>query len=497
MSRRDRRAADPIIQAKREQHQLGNTAGGSGPLGNPGIPGVTPSKPSGGGGWGVGNVKSQPASGHQPAANPFMIPKPAGLNVVSQTFPSNYYVDWNLATWRAACDQAIKQGYTMAFATMVSWVFESSPFVQSLFRAIESPIGKIPFLVVDEKGKELPAWTEELCNKSWHKDLRKQVALSHFWGFVGLNFDPINGKVYKYPMQDIDPINRMLKQGTYSFFDGLNFADHDNLLFVQPSTAYEAFLGWMQPIARMFIQMNINDTSWVAAGRRLAFPVLTIGYPQNGTVIDEASGAEYNPFKLQAEEIASNLDPTKGLVYPYTIDDKNQIQKSVEIEFEKTSTAAKAHAIFSDFNEDKKNEIREMILGGTLTSSTAKTGSRSMGEVHQDKLETIIEDISEFVENYMNDEFLTKIRKFYKNMPEGVRFVANKAKQMSVEDIKSLSDVLVANGKRLTDGFFEANGLVKEFFEDAPTPAAGKPIEDTDFAAVIQGMTALQSKKKF
>jgi len=185
------------------------------------------------------------------------------------------------------------------------------------------------------------------------------------------------------------------------------------------------------------------------------------------------------------------------LVYPYTLDPQGNIQKSLEIEFEKTGTAAKAHSIYLDFNEDKKNEIREMILGGTLTSSTAKSGSRALGDVHADKLETIIEDIAEFVENYLNDEYLKKIKKFYKNLPEGGKFVANKAKQMSMEDIKQLSDVLTANGKRLTDEFFEANGLVKEFFEDAPTPAAGKPIDDGDFAAVLPERSLFGSKKKF
>ena len=57
--------------------------------------------------------------------------------------------------------------------------------------------------------------------------------------------------------------------------------------------------------------------------------------------------------------------------------------------------------------------------------------------------------------------------------------------------------MLTANGKRLTDDFFEANGLVKEFFEDAPTPATGKPIEDdTDFSAASTSRSFLGSKKK-
>ena len=490
MSRRDRRANDPEIQKKAEQHKAASPFGGI-------TPGSTGGQKGGGSGWGVGNKKSKPASGQTPAVNPWLIPKASGLNVISQTFPNNYYVTWDLSTWRNACDQAIKNGYPVSYATLVSWVFESSPFIQSLFRTLGSPIGKIPFLFVDEKGNELMDWTDELCNKSWHKELRKEIALSHFWGFIGLNIDPLNGKVYKYPMQDIDPVNRMLRESTYSFYDGASFADNDNLLFIQPSTAYESFLGWMQPLSRSFIQMNINKNNWISAGKRLAFPLMTVGYPQDDSATDPSTSQAFNPMKVDAENVVANADPSKGLVYPYTIDDKGNIVKSLEIEFEKPGTAAKAHQIFSDFNDAEKNEIREMILGGTLTSNVGSSGSRALGDVHADKLEVIVLDLIEFVENYLNDEYLKKIAKFYKNFPSNGRFIANKAKQLSIEDIEKLSNVLTANGKRLTDDFFEANGLVKEFFEDAPTPATGKPIEDdTDFSAASTSRSFLGSKKK-
>lgn len=489
MSRRDRRANDPEIQAKKEKYT--SPLGGSGAISIKS--GTGPS-----GGWGVGNTKSQPASGTAPTANPFMQPKPAGLNVISQTFPSNYYVEWNLSTWRYACDQAIKMGYCISYATLVSWAFESSPFVQSLFRALGSPIGKVPFLFVDEKGNELAEWTEELCNKSWEKELRKEIGLSHFWGFIGINIDPINGKLYKYPMQEIDPINRMLKASTYSFFDGESFTENDNLLFVQPSTSYESFLGWMQPITRSYIQINLNKNNWIAAGRRLAFPLMTVGYPQDDGGIDPF-GNSINPYKLQAEAVAANADPSKGLVYPYTTGPDGKIVKSLEIDFEATGTPAKSHAIFSDFNEAEKNEIREFILGGTLTSNVGDSGSRALGSVHADKLETIIMDMVEFIESYLNDEYIKKISKFYDNFPKG-KFIANKAKQLSIEDIAALSTVLSQNGKRLTDEFFEANGLIREFFEDAPAGASvsSKSMnDDSEYSAVRTARTALGEKKKY
>jgi hypothetical protein len=491
MNRRERRAQDPKVQERKEQHQqssiLGDVVNGIGSTGK-----------GDGGGWGIGNPKAMPATGQQPAVNPFMIPKAAGLTITSQTYPNNYYVEWNLATWRAVCDQVVKMGYTVGYATLVSWVFEKSPFVRSLFRALGAAIGRIPFVIVDEKGNELPEWTEELCKKYWQKQLDKEIVFSHFWGFTGLNFDPIKGKVYKYPMQDIDPINRLLRSNTFAFYDGVRFSDYDNLLFIQPSTAQEEFLGWMQTIAASFIQMNLNKNSWVAAGRRLAFPLLAIGYPQADGAIDPATGLEINPYKVQAENIAANVDPTKAMVFPYTIDEKGNIVKAIQIDFEKPGTGAKAHDIFSDFNESEKNEIREFILGGTLTASAGNVGSRALGEVQERKFENVIDDLLEFILTFKNDELLPKLLRFYKNPPKGVKFKINTAKQWSLDEIEKLSRVVTQNGKRLTTAFFEANGIVRDFIEDAQ-PIGGSlkaDDDDTEFAAALPDRTFLGSKKK-
>jgi hypothetical protein len=490
MNRRERRSQDPAIQERKEKHTqasvLGDIVGGAGTSVGKGESG----------GWGIGSPNAKPATGQQPYVNPFIIPKAAGLTITSQTFPSNYYVEWNLSTWRAACDQVINQGYAYSYATLVTWVFQSSPFVQSLFRALGAALGRIPFFIVDKKGNKLEDWTQELCNKPWQKELDKEILFSHFWGFTGLNFDPIEGRVYKYPMQEIDPINQLLKQSTFSFYDGVRFKDYANLLFVQPSTAQESFLGWMQPITRSFIQMNMNKNSWVNAGRRLAFPMLAIGYPQADQGNDPTTGLPINPYKNQAEAIAANIDPSKAFVFPYTIDEKGNIVKSIQVDFEKPGTGAKAHDIFVDFNESEKNEIREMILGGDLTGNAGKNGSRSLGEVQERKLETVVEDLVEWILAYKNAEQLPKLLSYYKNAPDGIRFEINRAKQMPIDDIVKMSSVVTQNGKRLTDAFFEANGLVKDFIEDVPVPAPkGGNIDDTEFAAAIPSRSFLSKKK--
>lgn len=468
MNRRDRRANNPEVQKRKEEFQQN----ASGVLGD--IPSMTGSvwdKGGQGGGWGLGNPNAKPATGQQPSVNPFMIPKAAGLTITSQTYPNNYYVEWNLSTWRAVCDQVVKMGYTYPYATLVSWVYECSPFVQSLFRALGSAIGRVPFVIKDRKGNILEDWTKELCKKPYQKEMDKEILFSHFWGFTGLNFDPIKGKVYKYPIQDIDPINRMLRNNTFAFYNGAKFDDYANLLYIQPSCSQESFLGWMQAIARSFIQMNLNKNSWVGAGKRLAFPMLAVGYPQGDGAMDPETLETINPYKLQAENIATNIDPSKGIVFPYTLDPKGNIIRSIEVEFEKPGTSASAHNIFKDFNESEKDEIREMILGGTLTASAGAVGSRALGEVQERKFESVVDDLLDWIIAFKNDEQLPKLLQYYKNAPDGISFDIDRTKEWTLEEMKSLSEVVTANGKRLSSQFFEAAGIPPEFLEDAPVPA--------------------------
>lgn len=425
----------------------------------------------GGGGYGQGNKVSKPATGNKPGVNPFMIPKQTGLNWISQSFPHNYYVEWDLSSWRAACDQAIKMGFPVSYAALTSWAFESSPFIQSLFNGLGFGLCEIPVYVTDMKGNKMTDITTEICDKKWFLELRKEILFSRFWGFTGLNFDPLNNKLYKYPMQQLDPINRLLRQSTYNFSDGVDFFKTPNLLFCQPSTNYESFLGWMQPITRMFIQMNMNSMNWIQAGRRLAFPLLTIQYPAIDNSIDSEANIN-NDYRLEAENYASNIDPSKTLLTPYILDQNGNVQSALIVDSKDTTAKAGMHKIYQEFNADDKNEIREMILGGTLTGDAGKFGTKGLGEVHEDKLMTVIRALNDEVLSVLNDDsdFVRKLPLFYQNFPKEFKFDINRTKEFDITEIEKLSKATVENGLRLTDKFFIKYGLDSEDIEKAPNP---------------------------
>jgi len=438
----------------------------------------------GGGGYGQGNVNSKPATGTHPGVNPFMMPKASGLTQISQMFPNNYYIEWDLSSWRAACDQAIKMGFPISYSTLVSWVYESSPFVQSLFNALGDGLTQIPVFVTDMKGNRMDDITSEICSQRWFVELRKEILFAKFWGFTGINFDPLNNKIYKYPMQQLDPINRLLKQSTYNFSDGVDFFKTPNLLFVQPSTNYESFLGWMQPITRMFIQQNLNSMNWIQAGKRLAFPLLTIQYPAvDGAVNNEND--MINPYRLEAENYAANMDPSKTLLTPYVTDQNGNIQTSLIVDSKDTNAKQGAHKIYQEFNADGKNEVREMILGGTLTGDAGKFGTKGLGGVHMDKLETVIRARNEEVLAVLNDtaDFARKLPMFYKDFPKEFKFDINRTKEFDIEEISALSKSATENKLQLTAKFFIKYGLDAEDIQEAPEPVK-IPVNDTESLSV-------------
>ena len=445
------------------------------------------------GGWGVGNKKSKPAGGQNPAQNPFIIPKPAGLNVTSQTFPSFYFQEWNITTWRAACEQVMRQGWAISYAAMTTWAYTSSPFIQSLFTKLGRALDKIPFFVTDEKGNQIPDWSLELCGKPWQLQLRQEIMFAYFWGFSGLNFDPVNGKLYKYPQQEIDPINRLLKSQTYSFYDGTNFDDNVNLLFVQPSTNYESFLGWMQPITREFTQINLAQNNWVAAGTRLAFPILTVGYAQDDLSVDSTTNQDTNPYKIDVINIARNISPTEAQVFPFTLNQKGEVQKGIITEFESPHTASNQHLVYKDFGAEKKGEIEQMIFGRAMTTGTSKGGNRALGEVEERALDDTIAGLLPYVNSILNSDYIKKIKKFYSNFPENIKFGYDTTKQMTIADITAMSTMLVANGYKFTPQFLEQSaGLDKGDFEAAPAAQEKPPQIEPELQ-----MSGLKKKRFF
>ena len=474
MNRKERRNNDPSILHKRIAFASQNS-----------------------GGYGLPNSNAKPTSGQQPTVNPFIIPKQTGITHFSQTFPNQYMVEWDLSTWRAACDQATKCGYPVSYAVLVNWCYECSSFVQSLFQGVEIGISDIPITMMDSKGNIIDEWKKEISDKKWFRDLLKEVLFANFWGFTGLNFDPISEKVYKYPMQDIDPINRMIRQSTYNFWNGLYFSDYSNLLYVQPNSG-ELFLGYMQSITRSFIQMNLNNNNWIAAGKRIAFPLMTVGYPQDNNITE--GGELSNASRAEAEAVIRTADPTNGLVYPYTRNPDGSINKVLELNFEGGKSGNGMWRLYSEFNAAQKDDILSRVFTSTLTSNVNDKGTYALGKIHMDKYQMSIRYLVDNAISELNGEFMRKLPAFYKKFPKDINLSINKAKEWTLEELQILAPIVQASGKKFTDTFFEQIGLTPDEIEDAPETKISEsnlpPEPDTELASKSEKRTLLGTKKK-
>jgi len=443
-----------------------------GPFGGIGQTGGASGQGKGGGGFGTVQPGTKTASGN-PLVNPFYIPKQSGQNIGSWVYPSQYFVQWDVSRVREACDQAIKMGYTQQYATLTSWVFEKSAFVQSLFLKLGAAMDRVPFYIVDKKGNEIPELTDALCNQQWQIQLRREILYAHFWGFTMLNFDPVEGECYKYPMQQIDPINRMLKANTFAFYDGAMADEYPNLLYIQPSNNYEAFLGWMQPISFAFVEMNENNDNQLAAGRRNAYSQTTVYYPQDDGSVDPLTGLPKNDYKQQAIDISTNMNPKVGLVAPYVLNDKNEMQKSIVMESEKNGNSAQAYKIYSDYNERFEGHIQTLIFGRSLTGgASGRGGNRSLGEIEERTMDDRVAELMPFILSILNNKFKTKISQLYDNLPniDSWDYSYNSAKQLTIADMQLVVATLNDGGFKPTDKFFTENGISPDFFEPLPQP---------------------------
>ncbi len=459
MTRAERRALDPTIQAKAEQFK----------------------KLSGGGGYGFGVPGGVPAAGGRNSVNPFMIPKQSGINIISKTFPNNYSVEWNDESWRAACNLVIRQGMTYSYAALTSWTFEKSLVVRSLFRQIEVAISKYPIIMVDDKDNINEEWTKQICTKLWFNQLVKEAVNANAWGFSVVEIDPFHDKCYKQPMQQIDPINRKLRESTYNFYDGAIIDDFANLIYFQPDTSVEGFLGWMQPTTAMFIKLNLSSQNWLMGGLRLAFPFITIGYPKDDIGLNTDTGLEENVSRLEAEEIAANIRPGNAQIYPYTRNQDGTIQKHIEIGESGTSAKQNSHMMFSDFEEKNENKVRELFLLSTLTSNVGATGTYALGKVHEDSKESGMKYLIEKAVYSLNSELClpyvvngvvkrkSRMELLFNNFPKNLRFKINEVKKIPIDQVEIIAKVAKENGKTLTNQFFSDMGLKEDYFEEAKT----------------------------
>ena len=112
-----------------------------------------------------------------------------------------------------------------------------------------------------------------------------------------------------------------------------------------------------------------------------------------------------------------------------------------------------------------------------------------MGEIEERALDDRVAELMPYVLAILNNEFRSKIEKFYHNLPDGWVYAYNASKQLTIADMQVTGATLNANGFKFTTAFFEANGISADFFEPMPQPT-------TDTLVKPDATFQMASKKK-
>ncbi len=154
---------------------------------------------------------------------------------------------------------------------------------------------------------------------------------------------------------------------------------------------------------------------WARALERFGSPVVTITHPRWAG----------QPTRTKAEELLGEIQHSTGVV----------MDEDLKLEFlEATMRGAVG---FKDFIDHQKEIIQIGIIGQTLTSSQGKVGSQSLGTVHQEEKEQIVDEDAEWLQTVVNEQLVARIAAI--NSPGAAtpefRFV-----ERETEDLDTLAD---------------------------------------------------------
>lgn len=213
----------------------------------------------------------------------------------------------------------------------------------------------------------------------WFKQLRKDLVMSHFWGFTlvqfyldedgNIRYDLINRKHY-------DPIHRKLLkyQGA---IDGISIDEFPNTMFV----GSERKLGIFAELLPAVLYKRGNMADWARFANIFGMPIREYTYD---------AGDE----EARARLIADARRQGSNAVYIHPKDSELKL-----IEAANKTGSSELYRTFAEY-WDAKMSIR--VLGNTLTTDAKENGTQSLGTVHKEEEDEMNADDCDFLLDILN-----------------------------------------------------------------------------------------------
>ena len=279
-------------------------------------------------------------------------------------------------------------------------MYESAQFDLHLAGVLDKRLRAVRRLPIEfQRDGEPDERINEQIASPWFKDFRRDLLLSHFWGFSLFQFytDPEGNIQYTLvPRKHYNPITRqVLKyQGDQS---GTSIDNVPNTLFI----GHERALGIFAELLPAVLYKRGNMGDWARFCNIFGLPIREYTYDAGDEearrrLIADARRQGTNAVYIHPRESSLNL-----------IDSGNKSASS---------------ELFRTFTEYWDSQISIRVLGNTLTTDVQSTGTQALGTVHQDEEVGMNEEDREFVLDVLNYE-MTEIFAALGYNTEGGKFV--------------------------------------------------------------------------
>lgn len=290
--------------------------------------------------------------------------------------PEIFYFDMN------AYINSVKSALNIDFTNRVRLydMYESSMLDLHLSGVLDKRLRGVTKIPIEFRRNDQP---DDVINAQlrspWFKQLRKDLVMSHFWGFTlvqfyldedgNIRYDLINRKHY-------DPIHRKLLkyQGA---IDGISIDEFPNTMFV----GSERKLGIFAELLPAVLYKRGNMADWARFANIFGMPIREYTYD---------AGDE----EARARLIADARRQGSNAVYIHP--------KDSELTLREASNKTGSSELYRTFAEywDAKMSIR--VLGNTLTTDAKENGTQSLGTVHKEEEDEMNADDCGFLLDILN-----------------------------------------------------------------------------------------------
>lgn len=290
--------------------------------------------------------------------------------------PEIFYFDMN------AYINSVKSALNIDFTNRVRLydMYESSMLDLHLSGVLDKRLRGVTKIPIEFRRNDQP---DDVINAQlrspWFKELRKDLIMSHFWGFTlvqfyldedgNIRYDLINRKHY-------DPIHRKLLkyQGA---IDGISIDEFPNTMFV----GSERKLGIFAELLPAVLYKRGNMADWARFANIFGMPIREYTYD---------AGDEEARVRLIAD--ARRQGSNAVYIHP----------KDSELKLIEASNKTGSSELYRTFAEywDSKMSIR--VLGNTLTTDARENGTQSLGTVHKQEEDEMNADDCGFLLDILN-----------------------------------------------------------------------------------------------